>query len=67
MESKGVKAIYNIPLKTLEGKVIGILGLDYVKTEPKSSIDEMFKDIHNEEDLDCFMRRQARIMTGYLI
>ena len=67
LESKGVKAIYNIPLKTLEGKVIGILGLDYVKTEPKSSIDEMFKDIHNEEDLDCFMKTQARIMTGYLI
>lgn len=67
LESKGVKAIYNIPLKTLEGKVIGILGLDYVKNEPKSSIDEMFKDIHNEEDLDCFMGRQARIMTGYLI
>ena len=67
LESKGVQAIYNMPLKTLEGKVIGILGIDYVKVKPELSIDEMFKDIHSEEDLECFMKRQARIMTGYLI
>ena len=67
LESKGVKAIYNVPLKTLEGKVIGILGLDYVKSHPSESIEEMFKEIHTKEDLNVFMRRQARIMTGYLI
>lgn len=67
LESKGVKAIYNIPLRTLEGKVIGILGLDYVKESPENSIEDMFKDLHTKEDLDTFMRRQARIMTGYLI
>jgi hypothetical protein len=67
LESKGVKAIYNVPLKTLEGKEIGILGLDYVKSHPSESIEEMFKEIHTKEDLNVFMRRQARIMTGYLI
>ena len=67
LESKGVQSIYNVPLKTIEGKVIGILGLDYVKKRPENSIEEMFKDIHTKEDLDCFMRRQARTMTGYLI
>tara|TARA_Y100000361_G_scaffold154137_1_gene178354 strand:+ start:6469 stop:7089 length:621 start_codon:yes stop_codon:yes gene_type:complete len=67
LESKGVKAIYNVPLKTLEGKVIGILGLDYVKSSPNESIDEMFKEIHTTEELNAFMRRQARTMTGYLI
>ena len=67
LESKGVQAIYNVPLKTLEGKVIGILGLDYVKKRPENCIEEMFKDIHTKEDLDCFMRRQARTLTGYLI
>jgi len=67
LESKGVQAIYNVPLKTLEGKVIGILGLDYVKTKPSESIEDMFKEIHTKEDLTSFMRRQSRTMTGYLI
>lgn len=67
LESKGVQAIYNVPLKTLEGKIIGILGLDYVKTKPSESIEDMFKEIHTKEDLTSFMRRQSRTMTGYLI
>ncbi len=67
LDYKGVQAIYNIPLRTLEGKVIGILGLDYVKNYPLGSFDEMFAEIHSKDELDKFMRNQARTITGYLI
>lgn len=67
LDYKGVRAIYNIPLRTLEGKVIGILGLDYVKNRPLGSFDEMFAEIHSKDELDKFMRNQARTITGYLI
>jgi len=56
---KGIKSIYNVPIKTLSGKIVGILGVDYVKGKmPKA------------EDLNktnTFMRRQARTIAGYLI
>lgn len=70
MENKGIKSIYNIPIKTLNNTVIGILGVDYIKNcASKDSIgfcaiDQ--KDNFNEET-DCFMRRQARIIAGYLM
>jgi hypothetical protein len=67
LDYKGVQSIYNIPLRTLEGKVIGILGLDYVKNRPLRSFDEMFAEIHSKDELDKFMRNQARTITGYLI
>ena len=67
LDYKGVQAIYNIPLRTLEGKVIGILGLDYVKNRPLASFDEMFTEIHSKDELNKFMRNQARTITGYLI
>lgn len=56
LKDKGVASIFNVPLKTLNGKVIGILGVDYVKSS------HLFKEGTLE-----FMRRQARIMTGYLL
>ena len=31
LDHKGVKSIINVPIKTLNGKIIGILGIDYVK------------------------------------
>lgn len=59
LKRKGVQSIYNVPIKTLNGKIIGILGLDYVKSEmtDNSLSDETF----------AFMKRQARLIAGYLI
>ena len=56
---KGIKSIFNVPIKTLDGKIIGILGVDYVKGEigEEKSAEEGF----------AFMRRQARVVAGYLI
>lgn len=56
---KGIKSIYNVPIKTLDGKIIGILGVDYVKNEIPA-------EGHTEDTLN-FMRRQARTIAGYLI
>ena len=67
--SKGVLSIYNIPLKTLEGKVIGILGVDFVKKQAspiyKFASDAQECECH--QDVNQFMRRQARILSAYLI
>ena len=56
LDHKGVKSILNVPIKTLNGKMIGILGVDYVKhsTEIK-------------EDQYRFIKRQSRIIAGYLV
>lgn len=67
--TKGVLSIYNIPLKTLEGKIIGILGLDFVKSKA-SPIYKFTKDpksCKSYNDINQFMRRQARILSAYLI
>jgi hypothetical protein len=56
MNDKGVVSIFNVPLKTLNGKIIGILGVDYVKGQKDFS-----------EDTLRFMKRQARIVAGYLL
>jgi len=56
---KGIQSIYNVPIKTLDGKVIGILGVDYVKNQ-------IPEEGESEETYE-FMRRQARIIAGYLI
>ena len=56
LRGKGVQSIFNVPLKTLNGKVIGILGIDYVKNI--RSFDPEMRE---------FMRSQARIVAGYLL
>ena len=58
LENAGVLSIYNVPIKTLNGKIIGILGVDYVRNRPS----EEFSD----EDF-TLMRRQARVISGYLV
>jgi len=65
LQQRGVSSIYNVPLKTLNGKIIGILGIDYVKSAPKSKEMGFQKSIvqSNRE----FLRNQARIITGYLM
>ena len=53
----GIESIYNIPIKTLNGKIIGILGVDYVKKPC-----ELFNKSQDE-----IMYRQSKIIAGYLI
>lgn len=60
LNRSGVKAIINVPIKTLNGKIIGILGVDYVKSTKKG------KDKFNEKTFQ-FMKSQARIIAGYLV
>ena len=48
LQRKGIKSIYNVPIKTLNGKIIGILGVDYVKHQMKDFDDpEKTKDFHD--------------------
>jgi hypothetical protein len=61
LRSRGVKSLYNVPIKTLQGKVIGILGVDYL-VSPEAFF---FGEEHSCPEK--FMRRQARIISGYLI
>ena len=56
---KGIKSIYNVPIKTLSGKIVGILGVDYVKVE--------MPEVEDLSKTNTFMRRQARTIAGYLI
>ena len=53
----GIESIYNMPIKTLNGKIIGILGVDYVKS-PREKF---------TKDQDDIMHRQSKIIAGYLI
>jgi hypothetical protein len=59
LRRKGIKSIYNVPIKTLNGKIIGIMGIDYVK--------EPMKDLKDSKDSLSFMKRQARVVAGYLV
>lgn len=61
LKSKGVQSIYNLPIKTLNGKVIGILGIEYLVKK------EDFKISSKELSFERFMRTQARTISGYLI
>lgn len=70
MKAKGVQSIYNIPIKTLNNKIIGILGVDYVKSCVKDcelSVCDIDPSEKFGEKTNEFMRRQARIIAGYLV
>lgn len=55
LQDRGIKSFYAVPIKTLEGKIIGLLGVDFVKKEKSDCV--------NIE----FLRQQARIVCGYLV
>ena len=55
LEKKGVKSLYNVPLKTLNGKIIGFLGLDFVREE------------RDDPELKNALRKQARVIAGYIV
>ncbi len=61
LNAKGVSALYNVPIKTLNGKIIGILGIDY------TSKIEKFPEVEGSLELQEFMARQARLIAGYLV
>lgn len=63
LQSKGVRSILNVPIKTLNGNFIGILGIDYVK----GTIEEKKLQYNRDDELLRFLRQQARIIGGYLI
>ena len=68
MKTKGIKSIYNIPIKTLNNQIIGILGVDYVKECVKdNTIGFCNKDQVDAfgEETDLFMKRQARTCLLY--
>ena len=56
LQSKGVKSMFARPIKTLNGKIIGMICLEYVKEQRKWS-----------DDSEEFIRKQSRVISGYLI
>ena len=55
LQDRGVESFYATPIKTLNGKIIGLLGIDFVK----SSKTDCSPDLYN-------LKQQARIIGGYL-
>jgi len=56
MDSRGIKSMFARPIKTLNGKIIGVLVMDFVKEHRKWG--------DNAED---FLKKQARMISGYLV
>jgi len=56
LESKGVKSMFARPIKTLNGRILGIIGLEYVKEGRVWS-----------DEAEEFVKKQARVISGYLI
>lgn len=56
LQQKGVKSIFARPVKTLSGRVLGIIVLEYVKENRKWG-----------EDAEEFIKKQATTISGYLI
>ena len=56
METRGIKSMFVRPIKTLNGKIIGVVALDYVKDYRTWG--------KNAEE---FLEKQAKILSGYLI
>lgn len=56
LQGKGVKSIFARPIKTLNGKILGVICLEYVKEK------RVWSDGAEE-----FTKKQARVISGYLI
>ena len=71
LEEKGVRSIFNVPIKTINGNIIGILGVDYVKSAVSSNIigfkatDEK-GSLFGDKELS-FMEEQSLQIAGYLL
>lgn len=55
LQDRGVKSFYAVPIKTLSGKIIGLLGIDFIK------------ESRNECVNLSRLKRQASIISGYLV
>tara|TARA_R110000744_G_scaffold159963_4_gene276103 strand:- start:492 stop:1109 length:618 start_codon:yes stop_codon:yes gene_type:complete len=67
IEKKGVKSILNVPIKTLNGKIIGILGVDYVKDSMPEIQSESGAQQAASDDPVFLLKNQARAIAGYLV
>lgn len=56
MESRGVKSLFARPIKTINGRIIGVICLEYVKENRNWG-----------PDAEEFTKKQARVISGYLI
>ena len=55
LKAQGVKSVYSFPIKTLTGKVVGILSVDYVSNDKKLSENQL-----------KFLKNQSVIIGGYV-
>lgn len=71
LSGAGVKSIYNVPIKTLNGKIIGILGVDYVKSyasNDSTGFGEIKEeDVFFNQQARKLMENQSKVIAGYLI
>ena len=71
LNQAGVKSIFNVPIKTLNGHIIGILGIDYVKSHALENVMGFQAQGNTLSQFDeatfQFMKKQARIIAGYLV
>jgi GAF domain-containing protein len=56
LQQKGVKSFFARPIKTLNGKILGIICLEYVKESRVWG-----------EEAEEFTKKQSRVISGYLI
>ncbi len=70
LKHAGVKSLFNVPIKTLNGNIIGVLGIDYVKM-PAIKNTLGFRSAvggsHFDDATFSLMEQQARIIAGYLV
>jgi hypothetical protein len=55
LTKKGVKSLYNVPIRTYSGKTVGFIGLDFVKS----------KKVLNDKEINT-LRSAAKLVTGYI-
>lgn len=72
LRERGIEGTYNCLIKTLNGKLIGVLSLDYVKEGATESgvpvkFDPDAKSKLDDEEFHLLMKRQAKIISGYLV
>jgi hypothetical protein len=67
--TSGVQSIINVPIKTLSGKIIGILGVDFVKGQaPQGHMGFGANSVMRFDDEALkFIKAQSNIIAGYLL
>ena len=67
--TSGVQSIINVPIKTLSGKIIGILGVDFVKGQAPQGHMGFGADsvMRLDDEALKFLKVQSNIIAGYLL